>query len=180
MQWDQASLEGLGFTGFVPFEKLPSVDVPRGAGVYLVFRTARTAPGFLDRSVAGWFKGKDPTVGKGELQAAWVKGAHVLYIGSAPESLKGNRGLRKRLDEFHRFGAGGAVGHVGGKYIWQLADHGRLLVAWRPTPDHNPDCVESQLIQLFKADHGMLPFANRKLGKRTSCAVDWLPDLTQA
>lgn len=152
----RTDVEAAGFTGYVRFDSLPASGVPAGPGVYVVRRAASEPPVFLALSPAGHFKGKDPSVPIDVLRAAWVEEVDVVYIGKAG----GKRGLRARLDQYRCFGAGEPVGHWGGRFVWQLAEADRLLVAWRATPEDNPAPVELALLAAFERTTGRLPFAN--------------------
>ena len=89
-----------------------------------------------------------------------MPGARIVYIGKANLGRTSRRGLRKRLDEFRRYGAGSPIGHSGGRRIWQLADHDELLVAWRVTDDCDARPLERELIAEFRAQYGARPYAN--------------------
>jgi len=149
-----------GFDGFVTVSALQVSkcrDVPDKPGVYLILRLDATHPTFLDASVGGYFKGKNPTVAPIRLENKWVQDALVLYIGKA-----GSRTatLRSRLWQYVRFGQGQAVGHWGGRYIWQLPDSCDLLVCWKITSVDSPRTVEKALLDKFEKAHSKLPFAN--------------------
>jgi len=87
-----------------------------------------------------------------DLSRRWVAGASVVYIGKA----MGSEGLRDRLRPFSRK----SNSHSGGRAIWQLHDATSLLVCWTETPGYRADQVEDDLIDRFKAVHGLTPFAN--------------------
>jgi hypothetical protein len=152
--WSRSRLSVAGFEGWVTFSELADrlPKVPRTGGVYVVSRDG-TKPDFLSASTGGHFKGRDPSVSRDALDANWVDGAPVVYIGKADN-------LRRRLQEFMHFGAGEPVGHWGGRLIWQLRDSGSLLVAWVETPSRIPREVEVQMIDAFKAAWRKPPFAN--------------------
>jgi hypothetical protein len=157
--WSADALRAGGFHGFAPIADLRLSAVPVAPGVYAVIRMAEAVPAFLDASVGGRFKGKDPSVGTDLLARKWVDGAEVIYIGKATAGRAGRWGLRKRIEELQRFGRGEPVRHWGGRYLWQLADRGELLVAWNAT-DEDPSVVESRMLRDFLAHYGALPFAN--------------------
>ncbi|MGW7435311.1 hypothetical protein [Streptomyces sp. NPDC054849] len=172
----QKTLTERGFRGFVPFRELGDSGVPAEPGIYVVVRTSTEPPSFLSRSPAGHLKGRDPSVTTGELGGAWVDGATIIYIGKASAGSDGRRGLRKRLDEYRRHGAGGMAGHWGGRYIWQLADSDALLVAWMPIPERDPGAAEAELIAEFMDLHGARPYANRNKGVASSSEVPGCAD----
>ena len=120
-------------------------------------RPGAAGPVFHERSPAGWFKGKDPSVDVERLERKWISGASVIYIGKAGVGRSGRGGLRRRLDQYRRHGAGEAVGHWGGRFIWQLCDSDRLRVAWKVTPDLDPEDVESESIADFVVSTGNCP-----------------------
>lgn len=151
------TLELWGFGGFVPFADLPVTEIPSGGGIYTVLRASGTPPVFLATSTAGWRGQRDPAVSLEALAAKWVDDAEVLYIGKADPGAAGAHGLRGRLAQYARHGLGG-TSHNGGRYIWQLAHHATLLVAWKPSA--HPRADEKALIAEFETTHGTLPYAN--------------------
>ncbi|MEK7329923.1 MAG: hypothetical protein AAB113_03895 [Candidatus Eisenbacteria bacterium] len=159
------SARRLGKSGFEGFRSVSHLrltscaEVPVARGVYLVVRDTDQPPEFLPRSVGGWFRRQDPTVALDELTSRWVAGARVLYLGRACGP--GVRSLlQQRVKRCIRFGQGKAVGHRGGRLIWQLRDHLALRFAWKPTPDEDPAPFETGLQAAFVAQYGRLPFAN--------------------
>ncbi|MEU0086338.1 hypothetical protein [Streptomyces sp. NPDC006274] len=159
-------LEARGFSGFIPFEKLPGSHVPQEGGVYVVLRPSVGPPRFLTTSPAGWRRQRDPSVPRERLALEWVDGAHVVYIGKAVTGARARHGLRGRLLQYARSGTGSS-GHWGGRFVWQLEDSSSLLVAWRPTPGLDPAHVEAELIDEFVLVHGKPPFANLRRGSRS-------------
>jgi hypothetical protein len=111
MDWDRAGVERRGFTGFVRFAEVDNTDVPRDPGVYVALRERAGTPTFLPTSPAGHFKGRNPSAEEEDLRAAWAEGATVVYIGKAAGGINGRRGLRTRLREYQKHGAGQPVGH---------------------------------------------------------------------
>jgi hypothetical protein len=161
MEFTRDGLEGQSFVGFVRLGGPDAGRPPAAAGVYVVYRPAIARPVFLAVSGAGHFKDRDPSKSTSVLEGARVAGAQVVYIGKAALRKGGIGGLRIRIGEYRRFGAGEPIGHWGGRYVWQLADCADLLVAWRVTANtEDPRAAESALIKHFVARYGVLPFAN--------------------
>jgi hypothetical protein len=159
--FDIADLRQRGFIGFVPVAQLDDkpLQVPPESGVYAVVREATDAPRFLERSGAGRWKGKDPTVSVERLAAEWLDGVQTLYLGDAA-SLRERVGL---LVEFSR-ARGRSVFHYGGRLLWQVETCQALLVAWKVEPYST--ALEYDLLEEFIEAHGKLPFANLQRGKR--------------
>ncbi|MDD6364999.1 MAG: hypothetical protein PUA47_06605 [Bacteroidales bacterium] len=87
-----------------------------------------------------------------ELIENWVEKTCVLYIGEATS-------LKTRVSAYMSFGRGSAVGHWGGRLLWQLADSDEMLVCWKETDD-TPRDVERDLIAEFKKIYDQWPYAN--------------------
>jgi hypothetical protein len=69
--FDQQQLMHAGFSGFQPLHAIPSryMHLPECAGIYVVVAGFSGAPGFLQRSIGGRFKGQDGTVPVPTLEA---------------------------------------------------------------------------------------------------------------
>ena len=126
MDFTSEELAAEGFVGFLPWKGLSLEEIPDTQGVYAVVNGGADPPEFLRHSPAGRFKGRDPTASRTNLEASWVGGCPVVYIGKAAR-------LRTRLRQYRDHGQGKPVGHWGGRYIWQLGSRGELLVAWKVT-----------------------------------------------
>jgi hypothetical protein len=153
---------GLTFSGGIRFGDLKSraAEIPQLPGVYAIASTSLVSPNFLETGTGGHFKGVDPNVSVAELRANWVSQASVLYIGKAGgHEIKAT--VRSRLRQYEAFGRGVAVGHKGGRYIWQLSDSKELLVWWH-IDEMEPSFLENRLISDFKRTYGARPFANLK------------------
>jgi hypothetical protein len=159
-----SSLENVRKEGFLGFQKIGDLflncnSIPEKPGVYVVLYCCSNTPVFLDKGTGGKFKGRDPNVTGVVLASNWIKNTVVIYIGQA-----GGNGseatLRKRLRQYLRFGQGAAVGHWGGRYIWQIKDSKNLVVCWKPCLTEDPRATEVNLIQNFRQLYGKMPFAN--------------------
>ena len=158
--FSRAALAAEGFIGWVRFTDLePELQtIPTAtAGIYVVLRErGPDTPAWVTPSPVGLTWHGDPSVSIEQLEANWVPGAHVVYIGKAK-----NRRLRLRLREFLRYGQGRGGRHAGGRLIWQLPDPWSLLVGWQMLPGKaDALAVERQLIAAFRNIYGKPPFAN--------------------
>jgi hypothetical protein len=155
-------IDGIDLALFSPpctvadLQRTNCAEIPTGSGVYMVLRPNSVPPEFLERSVGGWFKNKNPTVELPRLNSKWIDKATVLYIGKAA----GAEGLKQRLHQYMRFGRGQTVGHWGGRFIWQLVNHQNLLICWRETTKDRAAILEKELLRKFITVHGRLLFAN--------------------
>ena len=157
---NKKSLQTEGFTGFRPIGGLEANRIPQRQGIFAVLRPAGHEAVFLAASTAGTFKRKNPSVSRGMLAEEWVEDADILFIGKAGPGSKGNRGLRRQIQEFVDFGQGKPPGHWEGRLIWQLAGAGTLLVAWKELPLEELNTALAAYHEQFVQWYGRLPFAN--------------------
>ena len=117
MQFTRKGLKAEGFAGFRPMRNLETMRIPQGTGLFAVVAPEDFQARFLAKSTAGVFKKKDPSLSAAALAAEWVEAAVVLYLGKAGPGSKGNRGLRRQIQEFVDFGQGKPPGHWDGRLI---------------------------------------------------------------
>ncbi|MBD3591117.1 MULTISPECIES: hypothetical protein [unclassified Bacteroides] len=162
MMDSREALKANGFTGFKTMQELMenNLCIPKEMGVYAVLRENKDSPTFLVHGTGGFFKGDNPNVSIETLQNEWVEDTDILYIGKAGGT-ESNATLYSRLRQYLQFGQEKAVGHKGGRYIWQLKDSRSLIVCWKVLVHEEPRNVEREMIQAFKSDHQFKrPFAN--------------------
>lgn len=128
-------------------------------GLYFVYYEGVGRPSFMEIGTGGFFKGKNPNVSITELKSRWVDDSDILYIGQT------NRTLYDRIDEYMKFGQGKAVGHRGGRLIWQIEESRKLRLRWMIWPKDpgvylKPEKEEKRLLVAFKNEYGKYPFAN--------------------
>ena len=156
------AVKKLGFSGFKTIKQLwdDHSVLPNAKGVYMVLNPDCARKSILEKGVGGFFKDRDPNVPVSNLTKRWVENCHVLYFGKAGGNPESTATLRTRLKQYLDFGSGKPVGHYGGRFIWQLAHHPELIVAWKETPNDDPRKIEDRLIKEFEDYYGKLPFAN--------------------
>jgi hypothetical protein len=160
MPFNRQTLKADGFTGFRTLGTLEFNRIPQRPGIFAVLRPEGFEPQFLAKSTAGVFKKKDPSLRAEALHGEWVDDADVIYIGKAGPGSKGNRGLRRQIQEFVDFGKGKPPGHWDGRLTWQLADPQTLIIAWKELPAAEVNLAEAKYHAEFREHFGRLPFAN--------------------
>lgn len=156
MEWTQAGLRKVGFTGYsLTFGDLDVTLVPDGHGEYVVTRLGTWDPVFLQANLTAPRKGRSPSVDRS------ILAARVHYLGRAADRAR----LRQRLRQYQVHGQGFRLGHWGGRYIWQLQDAGRLLVGWKESDGDVAGEVDVQ--DAIVGQFGALPFANIRRACRT-------------
>lgn len=160
MPINRQSLKQDGFTGFRAVGDLEINRIPQKPGIFAVLQPEGFRPQYLAKSTAGVFKKRDPTLKTDALAAEWVDAADVLYVGKAGSGSKGNRGLRRQIQEFVDFGNGKPPGHWDGRLIWQLGAATRLIIAWKELPVEQLNAAEAGYHAAFVEEFGRLPFAN--------------------
>jgi hypothetical protein len=160
MQVNRQALREDGFAGFRAFEELEINRIPQAPGIFAVLKPDDFQVQFLAKSTAGVFKKKNPSLTQAALAVEWVDGADVLYMGKAGPGSKGNRGLRRQIQEFMDFGEGKPPGHWDGRLIWQLANAKSLLIAWKELPAVGLSQAEADYHRGFREEFGRLPYAN--------------------
>lgn len=155
-------LKDLDFQGFVTISQLRQKNkiIPQIMGVYLILKASKKYT-FREVGSGGYFKGKNPNVSLDELKANWIENSQIVYIGKAGSTSNAST-LQSRLIQYFQFGQGKAVGHQGGRYIWQLEEAEELYVCWKTIEGIEPAMVETNLIKEFTRYYGKGPFANLK------------------
>lgn len=168
MEFTQGGLKAAGFGGFVSFGALDGHHAELSSpGVYAVLRPEGSDLLLTETSTGFWYQGRNPAYRLAKLQKRWDLPTPVLYIGKAGDIEGGGTTLWQRLQLFRRYGAGENVAHRGGRAIWQVQGAAsQLSVCWMAAPGLDPECVEGQLLELFKNEFRALPLANQKGGKK--------------
>lgn len=152
------------FEGFLSIEELWQNNsiIPNTKGVYLIINPYLDNIDFLEHGVGGFFKNKNPNISIKELSNNFVPNSLVIYIGKAG-TLNNKSTLKTRIKQYLKFGQGKKVGHWGGRFIWQLTNHKKLLICWKNTENIEPREIEKLLISQFKLQfNNQRPFANLK------------------
>jgi hypothetical protein len=156
-----------GFTGFVSIVELGKDFniIPNERGVYLILKLDLELS-FKKIGDGAYFKNEDPNVDIKILKQKWLENNIILYVGQAGGIRLGNWSnstLKERIKAYIKFGNGKAIGHRGGRLIWQIENNKNLIVCWKELKDKidDPCKIETQLLNDFKLrNNDKLPFAN--------------------
>jgi len=152
LNMDRTNLIKAGFNGFVNLLHLDTSLVPYTGGVYVVLYEIDQIE-FMNTSVGGHFKKRNPTVAIDVLKEKWVSGTSIVYIGKATS-------LSRRIRQLIRFGKGKPVGHWGGRYLWQLKGYDNAIIAWLEDDSKTPFQLEAVWMDSFFSEYGKWPYAN--------------------
>ena len=132
--------------------------IPHKPGIYIVWYSGKTIPKFVKEGTGGFFKGKDPNESIKKLTEKWVNGSDLIYIGKATD-------LNSRICQYMQFGRKCAIGHRGGRYIWQIEDLEKLTLSWEVLlSEPEAKDKERRICESHKAKYNKLPFANLRCG----------------
>ena len=117
---DQVSIAGFSEPMMVAdLRRTRCAGVLTNTGIYLIERVSDETPNFLLASTGGWFNGQDPSCPPDFIQANWVHGSHIVYIGKAA----GKKGLQSRLRQLIDSVAESQSGTAEDCYgIWRTAE----------------------------------------------------------
>lgn len=147
------------FEGFLKISEVISDNckmIPAKPGIYIVFSSNRKMPVFCD-SFKEFSIDPIPARDLNTLWRNWIEETSILYIGKATN-------LRNRLKAYIKWGRGkkSALGHKGGRDIWQIQNVDDLLLAWRVEEKENPEIIEKKMLDAFKERFKKYPFANHR------------------
>lgn len=164
LNFDNEILDELRLNGFTGFKTISEIvernyaDIPNVRGIYALLYH-NIVPEFVEVGTGGHFKSKNPNASIEMLKESWVDNVSIIYIGKAGAE-NGSATLKSRLRQYFNFGQGKAVGHWGGRYVWQLKDCYNIVVCWKELPHGNPRQEEATLISEFVKQYDKRPFAN--------------------
>jgi hypothetical protein len=135
-------------------------DIPVGAGIYVVSLLEGQTTIEFDQSAGD---ASSVLIDADYLYRKWheiVKhtATDIIYIGKATS-------LRKRIRQLARFGAGLAVNHAGGEWMWQIEGIQNAQLTIKICPSGKEIAWEKKLLYDFYTEHGSWPIANRSGGQ---------------